>query len=101
MVLWEHDAQPMGVIAERLDLPPNAMTPLIARMEVAGWLRRRQDSVDRRCITVHLTERGKSLEQAAFQVQKRVAGHTQLSFERFHRLRKELLELTTVLEQAV
>ena len=35
------------------------------------------------------------------EVQKTVAGHTQLSFERFHRLRKELLELTTVLEQAV
>lgn len=101
MVLWEHDAQPMGVIAERLDLPPNAMTPLIARMEVAGWLRRRHDPVDRRCITVHLTERGRSLERAAFQVQKTVAGHTQLSFERFHCLRKELLELTTVLEQAV
>jgi len=99
MVLWENGPQPMGAIARRLGLPPNAVTPLVNRLQSASLVRRKTDRHDLRSSTVLLTKKGTALEKAATRVQSAVACRTQLNVKQFAALRKQLQDLTRILEE--
>ena len=101
MVLWERGAQPIGEIAHHLGLPPNALSPLIKRLEVAGLVRRKTDLKDRRSIAVFLTNEGFALERAASRTQSTVACRTRLSSKKFIALREQLHELVENLGEGV
>ena len=66
MVLWEKDTQPVGDIAHRLLLETNTVTPLLQRMEKLGLVVRKKGMLDKRQQIVSLTEKGKALEQKAY-----------------------------------
>lgn len=66
MVLWEKDAQPVNEIAHRLLLETNTVTPLLQRMEKQGIIIRKRGKEDKRQQIVSLTEKGKALEEMAF-----------------------------------
>jgi len=67
MVLWEQDAQPVNDIAHRLLLETNTVTPLLQRMEKLGIISRRKGEKDKRQQIVSLTEKGKAMEQQAYE----------------------------------
>jgi len=56
--LWESDGQTMGAIAERLSLEPSTITPLVKRLEQAGFLTRHRNPDDERQVQVRLTPKG-------------------------------------------
>src|SRR5258706_9037238 len=60
-VLWEGDGQAIGAIAEHLALEPSTITPLVKRLEHAGFVERKRDAVDERRVEVFLTTRGQKL----------------------------------------
>ena len=62
LVLWEKDAQPVNDIAKRLYLETNTVTPLLQRMEKEGLLVRKKGKEDARQMIVHLTKKGKNLQ---------------------------------------
>ena len=62
LVLWEKDAQPVNVIAKRLFLETNTVTPLLQRMEKEGILTRTKGKKDARQMIVSLTRKGKDLQ---------------------------------------
>ncbi len=66
MVLWERDAQPVNDIARRLMLETNTVTPLLQRMERQGIISRRKGEKDKRQQIVSLTEKGRDMEQQAY-----------------------------------
>jgi len=66
MVLWEQDEQPVNEIAHRLMLETNTVTPLLQRMERQGIISRRKGEKDKRQQIVSLTEKGKAMEQQAY-----------------------------------
>ena len=66
MVLWEKDEQPVNDIARRLVLETNTVTPLLQRMEKLGLVSRKKGEQDKRQQIVSLTEKGKQLEEEAF-----------------------------------
>ena len=66
MVLWEKDSQPVNNIARRLVLETNTVTPLLQRMEKLGLITRKKDKEDKRRQFVSLTEKGKFLEEQAY-----------------------------------
>ena len=68
MVLWENDAQPVNDIARRLLLETNTVTPLLQRMEKQGILTRKKGEHDKRQQIVSLTEKGREMEQRAFDI---------------------------------
>ena len=68
MVLWEQDAQPVNDIARRLLLETNTVTPLLQRMEKLGIVTRQRGKEDKRQQIVSLTEKGKAMEEQAYQV---------------------------------
>jgi DNA-binding MarR family transcriptional regulator len=60
-VLWEADGQTIGAIAERLALEPSTITPLVKRLELAGFLGRLRNPADERQVQVRLTEKGRDM----------------------------------------
>jgi len=61
-VLWEEDGQTIGAIAERLALEPSTITPLVKRLELAGFLSRHRNPQDERQVQVRLTEKGAGMQ---------------------------------------
>ncbi len=68
MVLWEQDVQPVNDIAHKLMLETNTVTPLLQRMEKLGIISRKKGEKDKRQQIVSLTEKGKALEQQAYEI---------------------------------
>ncbi|MBR1522019.1 MAG: MarR family transcriptional regulator [Bacteroidaceae bacterium] len=68
MVLWEQDGQPVNDIAHRLVLETNTVTPLLQRMEKQGIVERHRGETDKRQQIVSLTEKGKEMEEHAYEI---------------------------------
>ena len=67
LVLWEGDGPSISSLGERLNLDSGTLTPLLKRMEAAGWLVRQRSSEDERRVHVWLSPTGQQLQaQAAF-----------------------------------
>jgi DNA-binding MarR family transcriptional regulator len=63
--LWAEDGQTVGQIGAALMLDSNTLTPLLKRLEAAGWVTRRRDTGDERQVRLRLTEAGRDLGTAA------------------------------------
>lgn len=62
-VLWETDGQSVGAIAERLALESSTITPLVKRLEAAGFVRRERNPADERQVIVSLCQKGIALHR--------------------------------------
>lgn len=93
MVLWQQDGLTVSQIAERLQLPANALTPIVARLERLDYLSRSRDDVDRRVVRVFLTPLGADLERRAAAVQRQVVCRTGLDEMSLVALRTQLHNL--------
>ena len=65
LALWEHDAQTVSGLGERLALDSGTLTPLLKRLEAQGQVRRERDADDERRVIVRLTDAGRKLKIAA------------------------------------
>ncbi len=65
VALWEQDGQKVGDLGKRLELETNTLTPLLKRMEAAGYLSRRRNPDDDRSMIVTLSGKGRALEAEA------------------------------------
>lgn len=59
--LGEGGEMTIGAIADRLDLEPSTVTPLVKRMEAGGLLTRQRSRSDERQVHVRLTEKGQAV----------------------------------------
>ena len=73
LVLWETDAISVGELGEQLYLDSGTLTPLLKRMEAAGWLTRERATHDERRVIVTLSPAGRALRRKAAQVPLAVA----------------------------
>ncbi|MBX9459476.1 MAG: MarR family transcriptional regulator [Rhizobium sp.] len=64
-VLWRSDGQTVGGIAEKLALESSTLTPLLKRLEAAGFLSRTRNPDNERQVIVVLTEKGHALRKRA------------------------------------
>lgn len=63
LVLWEEDDIPVGELCQRLCLDNGTVTPLLKKMEKAGWLTRTRSEQDERVVVVRLTPEGSELQE--------------------------------------
>jgi DNA-binding MarR family transcriptional regulator len=84
--LWEGDGQTIGGIADRLDLEPSTITPLVKRLEQAGLVTRLRNPADERQVQARLTAAGADL-------QARTACLTQTLLERSGLTVDEIIDL--------
>ena len=61
--LWERDELTVSAIADRLSLESSTITPLVKRLELAGFLTRERNPKDERQVIVSLTAQGRSLNE--------------------------------------
>ena len=103
MVLWEKDNLLVNDIAHRLLLETNTITPLLQRMEKQGIVVRQRGSKDKRQQIVSLTEKGRAMEEQAFNTIP--AGMSEelkacpLQHEDYERLAKELDSIIETLKK--
>ena len=65
LVLWENDAVTVSEIGERLFLDSATLTPLLKRLESAGFVTRTRAVGDERQVIVALSDRGRALKAKA------------------------------------
>ena len=65
LVLWEGDDVTVSGIGERLGLDSGTLTPLLKRLESAGFVTKIRDAADERQVRIALTAAGRQLRQKA------------------------------------
>jgi DNA-binding MarR family transcriptional regulator len=65
LVLWENDNRLVTELGERLFLDSGTLTPLLKRMEAAGWVQRQRSTLDERKVHIALTPAGLALRDQA------------------------------------
>ena len=93
LVLWEKDGQPVGEIGEKLLLDNGTLSPLLKKLEQAGYVRRERSREDERIVVIALTEAGRALREKAKDVPAKVAGCIDLPPEKAQTLYGLLYEL--------
>ena len=95
LVLWEHDDITVSALGERLSLDSGTLTPLLKRMEAAGWLVRQRSADDERRVQVSLTAVGHELRTRAATVPGCVAAQTGCKLPELMALTQQLQQLRT------
>lgn len=65
LALWEQDGQTVGALGDKLFLESSTLTPLLKRLEAAGYVRRERNPQDERQVHIRLTDAGRDLKQPA------------------------------------
>ncbi|WP_055603199.1 MarR family winged helix-turn-helix transcriptional regulator [Streptomyces aureus] len=98
LVLWEHGELPVKGIGERLRLDSGTLSPLLKRLETAGYVERRRSPEDERSVTVRPTAEGAALKEKARDVPRRIAAATGLDLADIRDLRERLDALAVRLD---
>lgn len=93
LVLWEQNPASVSQLGERLQLDSGTLTPLLKRMEQAGWLQRERDPADERRVLVALSEAGATLKTRAAAVPRQVACAAACSLDELQSLTHRLQQL--------
>lgn len=94
------DDQTVGQLGAELRLESNTLTPLLKRMETAGWLKRSRGAQDERQVRLSLTEDGRALAARAAGVPRAFAEKTGLPLSDLADLRDILAALRDKLKPA-
>ena len=100
LALWEREGRSVGELGEQLTLDSGTLTPLLKRLEAAGWLARTRSPIDERRVEVFLTEAGRALKKAACELPSHIAAASGCSLEELRALTRELQGLRRSLQQA-
>jgi DNA-binding MarR family transcriptional regulator len=98
LVLWESDGHTVSALGERLSLDSGTLTPLLKRMEAAGWLARQRSSEDERRVHVVLTPIGRALQARAAHVPGCVVAQSGLPLDEVIALNQKIRRLRTAMQ---
>ena len=100
LVLWEQDGPSVSTIGERLALDSGTLTPLLKRLEAAGFVTRVRSPEDERVVRVFLTPAGHALRARAEDIPARMLACTGLSESELGALRRAVQSLTSSVREA-
>ncbi len=93
LVLWEKDGITVGDLCEKLMLDNGTVSPLIKKMQQAGYVEKKRSKKDERVVVITLTEEGKALQEKAKDIPGKVASCIELPIEKVQKLYTLLNEL--------
>ena len=99
LVLWELDAISVSELGTRLFLDSGTLTPLLKRLEAAGWLTRLRAVDDERRVIVSLTSAGRALRRKAQHVPNEVVCASGCELDELADLTRRLQALRTNVAQ--
>ena len=96
LVLWEEDGITVGEICSRLMLDNGTLSPLLKKMQLAGYIDRKRSEEDDRIVLITLTEEGRALQEKAKKIPGKVAECIDLPPEKAQMLYSLLYELLEI-----
>ncbi|WP_062209833.1 MarR family winged helix-turn-helix transcriptional regulator [Aureimonas sp. AU12] len=97
IVLWGAEPQTVGSLGDRLLLDSSTLTPLLKRLETAGFVMRTRSTRDERVVDITLTDRGRALHEQARSIPLEVNKATGESDTDVERLRRSILRVRDAL----
>jgi MarR family transcriptional regulator, organic hydroperoxide resistance regulator len=97
LVLWERNDLMVSEIGERLFLDSPTLTPLLKRLEAAGFVARNRSGADERQVIVSLTVAGKRLRERAVAIPGCVAAAMECAPGEIDTLRSRLTDMRSKL----
>ena len=97
--LWEQDALTVSGIADRLGLDSSMITPLVKRLESAGFVTRKRNPKDERQVIVRLTDKGRSLEQETVRLTQTLLERSGFTPDQLTRLNDQAHKLRSALSR--
>lgn len=101
VALWGEDGQTVGGLGEKLFLESSTLTPLLKRLESAGYIRRERSREDERVVVLRLTEEGKRLKEKAINIPGCIAAASGRDGADLTRLQAEIVALREALNKSV
>ena len=101
VALWEAEGQSVSELGEQLFLESNTLTPLLKRLEAAGFITRARNKADERQVRVSLTEKGRGLLAEAACVPGQILEATGLTVEQLRQLQRAIAGLRDNLRASV
>jgi len=101
LVLWERDGVPLKDIGERLFLDSGTLTPLLKRLEAAGFIKRTRNGDDERQVLIALTAQGQALKDKARSVPLSILDASSCSIAELSDVRNEIVALRDRLNAAM
>jgi DNA-binding MarR family transcriptional regulator len=95
--LWEADGQTITAIADRLALEPSTITPLMKRLEAAGFVARKRNPQDERQVQVFLSAKGKALRRETSCLTDSLLEHSKLTVPEIIALNEQVQRLRDAL----
>lgn len=91
--LWEQDGQTVSDLSEPLDLDSGTLSPLLRRMENAGFVQKQHAEDDYRKVHITLTQKGRDLEHEAVKMQSQLRQELRLNAQDLEALNKIMSKL--------
>ncbi len=73
MVLWEHESMNVGQLGSALYLDAGTLTPLLKRLEKAGYVTRERSKEDERVTVISITPEGIALKEQCKDIPIKIA----------------------------
>jgi DNA-binding MarR family transcriptional regulator len=90
IALWQAEGQTVSELGEHLFLESNTLTPLLKRLEAAGFVKRVRDKADERQVRISLTDEGRRVLEESSCVPQQILEATGYSVEELAALRQSL-----------
>ena len=74
MVMWEHKYISVRDMGKLLFLDSGTLTPMLKKMEKAGWISRKRSEEDERMVMISITAEGEKLHDRAEAIPSKMAG---------------------------
>ncbi|KKJ78507.1 MarR family transcriptional regulator [Kiloniella litopenaei] len=97
LALEPKDETTVNALGKDLGLDSGTLSPLLKRMEQAGFVNRQRSSEDERRVMIKLTEQGRLLEQGVAKMQHDVSCSVGLTFDEFQDLLTKLNHMAKVM----
>lgn len=90
LALWQESPRSVKNLSAALSLEPATLSPLLKRLEVAGYIARTRSASDERMLDLTLTPDGAALRNVALTIPPRVAAALNMSVPDLEHLRSVL-----------
>ena len=93
LALWERSPRTLSDVAESLYLEAATLSPLLKRLEQAGYVSRSRNPDDERALSIELTPAGEALRSQALDVPGTIVERLGVPVAQLERVRDELTAL--------
>ncbi|AHH97956.1 MarR family transcriptional regulator [Kutzneria viridogrisea] len=101
LALWEDSPLSVRDLSGLLQLDPGTLSPLLKRLEAAGYVRRERDRQDERLLAVTLTESGRALRAQAERIPPAIVARLGMGLDELMRLHGDLMRVINAATEAV